>query len=168
MRLRVVLVAAMDRNRVIGKNGDLPWRLRDDLKAFKELTFGAPVVMGRKTWDSIGCPLPGRRNLVLTRNADFRAEGAEPVSSPDAALGVVADAETVYVIGGGGVYQAFLPDADALVLTRVDTEVEGGDTWFPDWDPDAFRITGRKSFPADGRNQHPFVIETHVQTGPDR
>jgi dihydrofolate reductase len=163
----VVLVAALDRNRAIGKNGELPWRLRDDLKAFKSLTLGSPVVMGRKTWESIGRPLPGRQNIVLSRGDSLQAEGAEVVPSPRAAVEAAGDAEVVYVIGGGAVYEAFLPLADRLVLSRVDTEVGGADAWFPLWDADAYRLVSAENFPADDRNEFPFVIETYVQTGPD-
>ena len=99
----MVLVAALDRNRAIGKNGELPWRLKDDLKVFKALTLAPPVVMGRKTWDSIGRPLPGRRNLVLSRDPGFRAEGAEVVTFPQEAVDRLQEADTVYVIGGGAV-----------------------------------------------------------------
>lgn len=164
----VVLVAAIDRNRAIGKNGDLPWRLRDDLKAFKELTLGAPVLMGRKTWDSIGRPLPGRQNVVLSRSESFEAPGADVVTSPETALEVVGDAPTLYIIGGGAIYEAFLPFADTLVLTRVDTEVDGADAWFPEWDAEAFEVIREVPFPADDRNEHAFVIETHAATGSNR
>ncbi len=164
----MVLVAALDRNRAIGKNGELPWRLKDDLKAFKALTLGSPVVMGRKTWDSIGRPLPGRRNLVLSRDPGFRAEGAEVVTFPQEAVDRLQEADTVYVIGGGAVYEAFLALADSLVLTRVDTEVSGADAWFPAWNIRAFTLTDSVSFPADDRNEFPFVIETYGKTGSNR
>lgn len=168
MRPEVVLVAALDRNRAIGKNGELPWRLKDDLKAFKALTLGSPVVMGRKTRDSIGRSLPGRRNLVLSRNPEFKVEGAEVVTSPAEAVERLQEAESVYVIGGGAVYQAFLPLADRMVLTRVDTAVEAADAWFPAWPAEEWRRTEAVSFPADDRNEFPFVIETYVTANTHR
>ena len=168
MKPEVVLVAALDRKRAIGKEGALPWRLRDDLKAFKELTVGSPVVMGRKTWESIGRPLPGRQNVVLSRSGTFSAPGADVVTSPEAALKIVEDAPTLFIIGGGAIYKAFLPLADQLVLTRVDTEVEGADAWVPEWDTEAFDVKETRCFPADERNDHAFVIETHASTGSHR
>lgn len=168
MSSRVVMVAALDRNRAIGKNGDLPWRLRDDLKAFKALTVGSPIVMGRKTWDSIGRALPGRLNIVLSRNPDFCPEGAKVVASPTEALDLVEEAAPLYVIGGGAVYEAFLPLADTLVLTRVDTEVQGADAWFPEWDASAYTSQQAVSYEADDRNEFPFVIETYGKTGSHR
>ena len=168
MTPQVVLVAALDRNRAIGKNGALPWRLKDDLKAFKALTLGSPVVMGRNTWDSIGRPLPGRRNLVLSRSANLRLEGAEVVSSPEEAMEAVQGQEVLYVIGGGKVYEAFLPKADRLVLTRVDTEVKDADAWFPAWDPHRMVCLNATSYSADEHNDFPFVIETYAATGSTR
>jgi len=162
---KVILVAALDRNRAIGKNGDLPWRLRDDLKAFKALTVGSPIVMGRKTWDSIGRPLPGRQNIVISRNPEFSAAGADVVASPEEALAKVGDSDRLFVIGGGTVYETFLPLADQLVLTRVDTAVEGADAWFPEWDPAAYRCTASTCYSADERNEFPFVIETYGKIG---
>jgi dihydrofolate reductase len=162
---QVVLVAAIDRNRAIGKDGDLPWRLRDDLKAFKELTFGAPIVMGRKTWDSIGRPLPGRKNIVISRNPDLKLEGAEVVSRPEQALEAAGGVPSVFVIGGGTVYATFLPLADQLVITHVETEVDGADAWFPKWDSSSYIRTASTPFPADDRNEFAFEITTYAKTG---
>lgn len=151
---RVTLVAALARDsRVIGADGDLPWRLPADLRRFKATTMGHPIVMGRKTWESIGRPLPGRRNIVLSRRAEFTAEGAEVVSSLDAALARAADADEVFVIGGEAVYEAALPRADRLLLTWVEGRFEG-DAFFPAFDPDEWVERSREAVPADDRNAH--------------
>jgi len=132
---QLVLIVAMARERVIGKDGRLPWRLSADLKRFKALTMGHPIVMGRKTFDSIGRALPGRRNIVVSRNENLIANGAEAVTSLGAALDRAAGAEQVFVIGGEQIYRLALPLADRIELTEIDTSVEG-DAWFPEIDRD--------------------------------
>ncbi|WP_115719949.1 type 3 dihydrofolate reductase [Gallaecimonas mangrovi] len=127
------LVAAMAKNRVIGRDNDMPWHLPADLKHFKAVTLGKPVIMGRKTFESIGRPLPGRRNLVISRQSDFKPDGVEVFASLDDALVAVADAEEAMVIGGGQIYQQALPKADRLYFTFIDATIDG-DTQFPDWD----------------------------------
>jgi dihydrofolate reductase len=129
----VALIAAVARNGAIGKNNELLVRIPEDLKFFKRTTFGSPVIMGRKTWDSIGRPLPGRRNIVVTRDAGWHADGAERAESLRAALGRASDTPKVYVIGGGQVYAEALPLADELILTEIDADLDG-DTYFPPWD----------------------------------
>ena len=146
----LTLIAAMDRNRAIGKGGRLPWHLPDDLRRFKALTLGHTVLMGRKTFESIGRPLPGRRNVVLTRNPNFQAEGVEVVPTLQAGLA----GREIMVIGGGEVYALALPLARRMWLTLVDTEITEADTFFPEFDPSEWRETGRAFHPADG--QHPF------------
>jgi dihydrofolate reductase len=131
------LIAAVARNGAIGHHNALLVHLSDDLKRFKRITLGCPIVMGRKTWDSIGRPLPGRRNIVVTRNAQWRAEGAEPAASLQVALELAAPAPKVFLIGGAELYAAALPLADELVLTELDADFEG-DAWFPAWDRSAF------------------------------
>ncbi len=153
-RPRVTLVAAVARNGVIGRGGALPWRLPADLRRFRAVTWGHPVVMGRRTWESIGRPLPGRRNIVVTRRRGYRAPGAEVVPSPQAALAAAAGAGEVMVIGGAEVYAAFLPLADRILLTEVEAEPEG-DTFFPRLDPGEWRETARERHPADAEN--PFA-----------
>jgi dihydrofolate reductase len=132
-RPRLVLVAAVARDGGLGRDGELLFRIPADLKRFKALTLGHPVVMGRKTWESIGRPLPGRRNVVVSRNPAFAAEGAEVVPSFEAALDATRDAAQVAVIGGASVYAAALPLADVLELTEIDA-VAPADVRFPDWD----------------------------------
>ena len=123
----------MDRNRLIGNNNQLPWHLPADFAHFKSVTMGKPVIMGRKTYESIGKPLPGRTNIVLSRDPDIRFEGVACVSSFEQALLLVADAEEVMVIGGSTIYEMLLPRANRLYLTYVDAEFEG-DAWFPEFD----------------------------------
>jgi dihydrofolate reductase len=133
----VTLLAAVASNGAIGRDNALLVYLPGDLPRFKHLTLGRPVVMGRKTWDSIGRPLPGRRNIVITRNADWAATGAERADSFDTALALAGDAERVCVIGGAEIYALALPRADELQLTEIDADFKG-DAFFPDWPRDAF------------------------------
>ena len=130
---RVSLVAAVSANGVIGDQGRLPWHLPDDLKRFKALTLGHTIVMGRKTWQSIGRLLPGRRNVIVSRDPDLRIEGAEVVSSVVSAIAIAAGDEEVFVIGGGEIYQTTIDLADRLQLTEVALDVPG-DAFFPDID----------------------------------
>jgi len=140
---RVYLVAAVAANGVIGAGGKLPWRLPEDLKHFKALTLGHPVIMGRKTWESLGKPLPGRENIVVTRAAGYDAPGASVASSLDGALALCAGEPTVFVIGGGELYAEALPVADGLVLTEIQRDY-AGDARFPPYDRAAWRETQRK------------------------
>jgi dihydrofolate reductase len=141
--MRISLIAAMARNRVIGRDNQLPWRLPEDLKRFKALTMGHPVVMGRKTYESIGKPLPGRLNLVLTRgpwSGPAGTDGPVPVVSLDQAIerARATGTDEIFVIGGGQVYELAMPLADRLYLTLVDGE-HAGDAYFPQWDEASFR-----------------------------
>ncbi|MGC4941040.1 dihydrofolate reductase [Kribbella sp. DT2] len=148
--MSVVLIAAVGRNGVIGRDNDLPWRIREDLLHFKQLTLGHTLVMGRKTYDSIGRPLPGRRTVVITRQADWKAEGVDVVHTLDDALqpiGKLADGNDIFVAGGGEIYRLALPFADRLELTEVDQSPEG-DVTFPKIDPTAWTETARD--PRDG------------------
>lgn len=153
----VSLIAAVARNGAIGKDNALLWRLPEDLKFFKRTTLGCPVIMGRKTWDSIGRPLPGRRNIVVTRNTAWQAEGAEVFHDLTSALAATADVPKVFVIGGGELYAQALPLVDELVLTEVDADFEG-DTFFPPWDRGAFTETSRQSHTADAGWAYHFVV----------
>jgi dihydrofolate reductase len=144
--LRVALVAAVARGGVIGRNSGIPWRLPEDMRRFRTLTMGHPVVMGRRTWESLPDqfrPLPGRGNVVVTRNSDWSAQGADRAGSIEDALRLLEGEATVFVIGGGEIYAAALPSADELLLTEIDAEIEG-DTYFPDWDPDDFEEVARE------------------------
>lgn len=154
----LVLVAAIDRAFAIGRDNQLPWRLPDDLKRFKALTLGKPLLMGRKTAQSLGRALPGRRNLVLTRSGAVPFAGMEPVASVEAALAVAREdgADTLCVIGGGEVYALCLPLATHMYLTHVDTRVDGADAFFPRFDPDAWDITVRDAHAADATHACAF------------
>ena len=134
------VIAAVARNRAIGKDNALLVHLPDDLPRFKRLTMGAPLLMGRKTWDSIGRPLPGRRSIVITRNPNWRAEGAEAAGSLDAALALVASAPRAFVIGGAEIYTLALPHADELLWTEIDADFDA-DAFFPAWDRSQFEQT---------------------------
>ena len=144
--MRVALVAAVARGGVIGRDSGIPWRLPEDMQRFRTLTMGHPVVMGRRTWESLPDqfrPLPGRGNVVVTRNSDWSAQGADRAGSIEDALRLLEGEATVFVIGGGEIYAAALPSADELLLTEIDAEIEG-DTYFPNWDPDDFEEVARE------------------------
>lgn len=147
------IVVATDRRGLIGRDGDLPWRLPADLAHFKRVTMGHSVVMGRKTWDSIGRPLPGRRNLVLSRSTDFRPDGAEVLPGLSELLEAVADEEKVMIIGGAGIYRLFLPLCRAAHLTEVDAVFEG-DTFLPVLDRRVWREVARERRAPDAKNPH--------------
>ena len=152
----VSLVAAVARNGGIGRANALLVRLPEDLKRFKLTTLGAPVLMGRKTWDSIGRALPGRRNIVITRDRNWRADGAEHSSSWRDALALAASAPKVFVIGGAEIYAVALPFADELLLTEIDAELEA-DTFFPAWNRDEFDEVGRETLHSAHGFDYSFV-----------
>ncbi|KAE9636798.1 type 3 dihydrofolate reductase [Aeromonas veronii] len=158
--MKISMIAAMAHDRVIGKDNQMPWHLPADLAHFKRVTLGKPVLMGRKTFESIGRPLPGRRNLVISRNPDYQAEGIEVVGSVEAALALLAGSsvEELMVIGGGHLYAEMLPSADCLYLTRIDLAVEG-DTRFPAFDDGQWQRVECESHPADEKNPHPYSFE---------
>ena len=160
MSTQLVLIAAVARNGAIGRDNDLLFREGADQRHFRDTTMGCPVVMGRKTWDSLPArfrPLPGRRNLVLSRDARFKAEGAELVTSLDDALARVSDAPRVFVIGGAQLYALALPRADGLVLTEVDADL-AGDVFFPPWDRSLFVETSRHSAVTGAGLPYAFVV----------
>ncbi|NUS60971.1 MAG: dihydrofolate reductase [Lysobacter sp.] len=153
------LIAAIDRNHAIGKGNALPWHLPADLKRFKALTLGKPVLMGRKTAESLGRALPGRRNLVLTRSGRVPFDGMEAIASLDAAL----DIPDVCVIGGGEIFALTLPRATTLNLTHVDTIVEGADAFFPAFDASEWRVTLREHHAADEKHAFAFDFVDYVR-----
>lgn len=146
----------MARNRAIGRSGELPWHLPGELQHFKKRTMGKPIVMGRKTWQSIGRALPGRQNLVVTRNPAFRAENCDVVGSLEEAVEKAQSLE-VMIIGGGQLYQQALPHADRMVLTLVDCDPPA-DTWFPEWQEDDWEKVGVRSESADDNNQYGYTV----------
>jgi len=155
----VSLVAAVARGGVIGRDGGIPWRLPEDMQRFRSLTMGHPVVMGRRTWESLPDqfrPLPGRGNVVVTRNSDWSAQGADRAGSIEEALDLLESEPQVFVIGGGEIYAAALPFANELVLTEIDAAVEG-DTTFPDWDRGRFDEVERHEHVAEDGTRFAFV-----------
>jgi dihydrofolate reductase len=142
MEKKVTLVAAMGLNRAIGLDGKMPWHLPAELQHFKRTTMGKTIVMGRKTWQSIGRPLPGRQNVVVSRDRGYLADGAEVAGSLEQAL-EIATSDEVMVIGGGELYALAMPLASRMVLTVIDTEPPA-DTWFPAWDEDEWQKTTRR------------------------
>ena len=155
----ISLIAALARNRVIGRDGALPWRLPDDAKHFRGTTMGKPVVMGRKTWESFGGPLEGRENVVVSRQPAYHAPGATVVPSLDEALKLLSDRDEIFIAGGEALYREALPRADRLYLTLVDAEPEG-DARFPEFDRSQWRELERREHPADDRHAHAFSIVT--------
>lgn len=145
------LIVAMTPERVIGINNTLPWHLPRDLQHFKKTTMGCPVIMGRKTWDSIGRPLPGRQNIVVTRQAGLILDGATVVHSLDAAV-AMAEGERVFVIGGANIYEQALPLAQRLYLTEVETSVDG-DAWFPQTADSDWEVVASEFVAADKNNK---------------
>ena len=159
----ISLIVAASTNNVIGVDGDLPWRLSDDLKRFKRLTMGKPIVMGRRTWQSIGRALPGRQNIVLTRQADLAAKGCDVVASPAAALTAAGDAEEIMIIGGGQIYDLFFPKAARLYVTRVHTDIEG-DAYFPELDTTQWQLIESEEHAADDVNEFAYEFRTYERT----
>ena len=170
MSADICLIAAVAENGVIGRDNDMPWKLSSDLKRFKALTLGKPVVMGRKTFESIGRPLPGRPNIVVTRNPDFSAEGIEVVSSLDAALDLAKrlaaeeEVDEVMVIGGGALYADAIAHADRLYITRVHAAPEG-DTRFPEIDPAIWTESARETCVRGERDSADMTFLTYRRAG---
>lgn len=156
---RIAFVVAHDRGGVIGKDGALPWRLPDDQKHVRALTVGKPLIMGRRTYESIGRPLPDRTNIVLTRDPAFHADGVRIARTPEEALAIAGDAPETIVFGGADVFRHFLPLADLIYLTEVDADVVG-DTFFPALDRAEWRETLSTEHPADERHAYAFRFVT--------
>lgn len=156
----ISIIVAASANNVIGAQGDLPWRLSDDLKRFKTVTMGKPIVMGRKTWESIGRALPGRRNIVITRQQIFAAEGCDVVQSTNEAIVAAGDVDEIMVIGGSEVYALFLPVAQRLYLTRVHADVNG-DAFFPVVDEDEWQLVSDEAHVADSKNEFDFSFRIY-------
>jgi dihydrofolate reductase len=158
---RISIIVATDERGAIGRDGQLPWRLPDDLRRFKALTLGKPVIMGRRTWDSIGRPLPGRHNIVISRQASLPAPGATVVGSWDEALAATNVVDEVCVIGGAEIYRLALPVAHVIHLTEVHATV-AADTFFPAIDPALWEEVGRLDHAADDRHAFAYsFIDLH-------
>lgn len=149
----ISLIVAYARNQVIGYGGVMPWHLPADLKLVKELTTGKTIVMGRKTFESLGRPLPNRRNVVLTRNRDFQPDGVDVVHTREEVLAL----GDVIIFGGADIYRQFLDVVDRLYITEIDLEVEG-DTFFPEWDREAFTVVDKREGIVDEKNKYPHTF----------
>lgn len=160
--MRVSLIAAVAKNGVIGDRGRIPWRLSDDLRRFKNLTLGHVLLMGRRTFDSIGRPLPGRRTIVLSRSTERSPEGVEVARDVDQALRLAAPAEEVFVAGGEEIYRLLLPRADRLLITWVDAAPPGDARW-PEVDWPQFELVEASAHAADDRNQHASRFEIYCR-----
>jgi dihydrofolate reductase len=158
---RLYLIAAVANNGVIGAQGKLPWHLPEDLAHFKKITLGHPILMGRRTWESLGKPLPGRENIVISRKAGFEAPGASVAASLEAALALCTGEATAFVIGGAEIYAAALPLADGLVLTEIDRDYEG-DTRFPEWDRTAWRASQKETHTSNAGVRFDFVLYERI------
>ncbi len=157
--MNLSIVVAASTNNVIGKDGTLPWHLSEDLKNFKKITMGKPIVMGRATWESIGRALPGRKNIVLSRNPALQAPGCEVVTNLSGALEAAGDADEVMIIGGGQIYLEALPVANRIYLTRVEREIDG-DTFFPALDINEWNTLKQESYPVNEDRKIAFEIVT--------
>ena len=158
---RVYLVAAVAANGIIGANGKLPWHIPEELKHFKKLTLGHPVIMGRRTWESLKGPLPQRENIVVTRQAGYDAPGAAVANSLDAALAMCIGEPVAFVIGGTQLFQESLPIAAGMVLTEIQRDYEG-DTWFPKWDRGQWKETQRESHTAASGVRFDLVLYERI------
>jgi dihydrofolate reductase len=153
------MVVAASTNNIIGKDGGLPWRLPEDLRRFKVITMGKPMIMGRATWESIGRALPGRQSIVMSRQENFVAEGCDVVATLEDALAKAGDAAEVMIIGGGNIYQQFLPRTDRIYFTRVHLRIDG-DTCFPELNAGEWSMVAEEHFPAGPEREHAFDILT--------
>jgi dihydrofolate reductase len=158
------MVVAASTNNVIGRAGELPWRLPEDLRRFKRLTMGKPIVMGRRTFESIGRPLPGRRNIVVSRRPGLRLDGCEASDSPDAALGLAGQVEEIMVIGGQQLFEALLPRCTRIHMTRVHEAIEG-DAFFPELPPDEWHVVWSEPHPATQEQPLAYTFEILERTG---
>lgn len=159
----VSIIVAIARNRVIGCENKLIWHISEDLKHFKAVTTGHPVIMGRKTFESIGKPLPGRINVIITRNSSYAPEGCRTASSLDEALGMFPAEEEVFIIGGGEIYGQALPTANKLYITEIDADFDG-DTLFPEWNKKEWKEISREKFDRGQNFEHPFSFIEYVKT----
>ncbi len=162
-KTKLSIIVAMAKNRVIGADNKIPWKLSGDLKRFKQITMGHHLIMGRKTWESIGRPLPGRTTVIVTRQKNYAAPGALVADSLDAAIAACGNDEEIFVIGGAQLYAAVLPRADRIYLTLVDAKIKG-DTRMPEFDLAPWRLQRSETHPADEQNQHPYLFTIYDRT----
>lgn len=166
--MTIALIAAISQNRVLGKDNELVWHLPKDMRFFKTKTMGYPVVMGRKTFESFGSALPGRTNIIITRNPGYRAEDAITVTSLEAGLAEAAryNADTIFIAGGAEIYRQALALADTMYLTHIHAEVEG-DAFFPEFPETEWQVVAKESVPADEKHAYPFDFVTWKRVKPD-
>ncbi len=157
--MKLSIIVAISENNVIGRDGGLPWHLSADLQRFKRLTMGHPIIMGRRTYESIGHPLPGRTSIVFTRQNDYQGAGVLVASSLEQALNIAQTNDEAFVIGGAEIYLQALPRANRLVVTRVHATVDG-DVFFPTIDPNLWQLQDEERHEADDRNDFPFTFQT--------
>lgn len=160
----ITLVAAFDKNQAIGINGDLPWNLSSDLKHFKKLTTGNTIIMGRKTFDSIGKALPNRKNIVLTRNKEWEVEGVIPINSLDDVDSVCKKEEEIFVIGGAEIYALFLEKATKMILSFVEVEIKNADAFFPEYDSENWQIMEKSELIKEGNDDYHYKIITLIKS----
>ena len=158
--MTVTLVAAMTEDRVIGRDNTLPWHLPADLRHFKRVTMGKPMIMGRRTWESVGTALPGRRTIVVTRQEGYQAPGADVAGSLDAALALVAGDPEVCIVGGARIYEQALPLADRMELTIIHARGIEGDSHFPAWEPGDWILVNQREHPADDQHRWAMSFRT--------
>ena len=153
--MKLAIIVATDQQGLIGKENDLPWRLSADLQYFRRVTMGKPIIMGRNTHESIGRALPGRKNIIVTKNKNYQAEGCTVVNSIPDALLACEQVEEVMIMGGASLYEQLLPQADKLYLTQVHASLTG-DTWFPDWQINEWSELSREDHQADEKNDYAY------------
>jgi len=162
--VKIVLIAAMAKNRVIGFHNQMPWHLPADLKHFKQVTLNHPIVMGRKTFESIGRPLPNRRNIVISRQSNLKFEGVEIFNSLEAALAELHNEAEVMIIGGQTLFEQMMPVASKMYLTFIDLEIDG-DTFFPEWDKQKWQQVSIEDHSSDSKNPYAYQFAEYTQTG---
>ena len=153
--MKLSIIVATDEGGLIGKENDLPWKLSADLQYFRRVTMGKALIMGRRTHESIGRALPGRKNIVITSDRKYESEGCTVIFSAQEALQECEKVGEVMVMGGASLYEQFLPEASTIYLTLVHASLEG-DTWFPEWDKSLWRVVSKERLPADEKNEHPY------------
>ena len=158
----IIIIAAMAKNRVIGIDNRLPWHLPDDLKHFKKLTLNSAIIMGRKTWESLPGLLPDRRHIVISRNPEYLAQGAETVTSLEQAISLVGENRPAFIVGGGNVYQQAINLAKKMFITIVDTEISG-DAFFPEWKESLWHEVSREFHPRDEKHRYDFTFVEYVK-----
>lgn len=164
MKTKIIIIVAASQNGVIGKDNQLIWRLSSDLKRFKTLTTGHSIIMGRKTFDSIGKPLPNRRSIVLSKQKDYKIEGCEVVHGLEKAFDLTKKEAQIFILGGAKIYELALPFADEIFLTRVETQLEG-DAFFPEINPEFWEIKSEEKHLADEKNEYDYTFIHFLKKG---